>query len=92
MNKEEIKQEPNDGLIARILGGCFNCLDCHRNIAFWLETFYSISQYAYFPRSTATFIAIATKVAVRFGNFNINVYLCSAKTVAIATKVAVRIV
>ena len=29
MNKEEIKQEPNDGLIARILG-CFNCLDCHR--------------------------------------------------------------
>lgn len=30
MNKEEIKQEPNDGLIARILGGCFNCLDCHR--------------------------------------------------------------
>ena len=48
--------------------------------------------YAYSPRSTAKTVAIATKVAVRFGNFNINVYLCSAKTVAIATKVAVRIV
>ena len=48
--------------------------------------------YAYFPRSTAKTVAIATKVAVRFGNFNINVYLCTAKTVAIATKVAVRIV
>ena len=57
-----------------------------------METFYSISQYAYFPRSTAKTVAIATKVAVIFGKFNINVYLCTAKTVVIATKVAVRIV
>ena len=57
-----------------------------------METFYSIRQYAYFPRSTAKTVAIATKVAVRFGNFNINVYLCSATFVAIATVFAVRIV
>ena len=47
MNKEEIKQEPNDGLIARILGGCFNCLDCHR-LKYRLlvgNFFYSISHF-----------------------------------------------
>ena len=48
--------------------------------------------YVCFPHSTAKTVAIATKVAVRFGDSNINVYLCTAKTVAIATKVAVRIV
>jgi len=69
--------------------------DAGRILRFWdaATNLYNKSVlYAYFPRSTAKTVAIATKVAVRFGNFNINVYLCTAKTVAIATKVAVRIV
>ena len=55
---------------------------------FFIETMILV----YFPHFTAKTVAIATKVAVRFGDSNINVYLCTAKTVATATKVAVRIV
>ena len=42
--------------------------------------------------STANLVAIETFFAVIFGIFNINSYLCTAKTVAIATKFAVRII
>ena len=49
--------------------------DAGRILHFWdAETnLYNKSVlYAYFPGSTAKTVAIATKVAVRFGNFNIN--------------------